>query len=53
MNQPEAESDTGGSGSTPVTSQEAGSKRGGEEYALTGSGSAYRGKGGGPPSEKV
>ena len=38
----------GGSESTPIAFQEAGNKRGGEEHASMGSGSAYRGEGGGP-----
>ena len=43
----------GGLESTPVTFQEVGNKRGGEEHASMGSGSAYRGERGGPPSKKV
>ena len=39
--------------STPIAFQEAGNKRGGEEHASMGSGSAYWGEGGGPPSIKV
>ena len=37
----------------PVTSKEAGNERRGEEHAPMGSSSAYRGEGGGPPSEEV
>ena len=43
----------GGSDSTPITFQEAGNKRGGEEHASMGSCSAYWGEGGGPPSKKI
>ena len=39
--------------STPITSQEVGNKRRGEELAPAGSGPAYRGEEGGPPSKKV
>ena len=37
----------------PITSKEAGNKRRGEEHTLTGSGSAYRGEGGGPLAKEV
>ena len=37
----------------PITSQEMGNKRRGEEHTLMGSSSAYRGEGGGPPAKKV
>ena len=37
----------------PVTSQEAGNERRGEEHTPMGSGSAYKDEGGGPPSKKV
>ena len=47
------EATPGGSESTPVAFQEAGNKRGGEEHTSMGSGSAYRGEGGGPPYKKV
>ena len=43
----------GGSESTPITFQEVGNKKGGEEHTLMGSSSAYRGEGGEPPSKKV
>ena len=39
--------------STPVTSKEVGNERRGEEHTPMGSGSAYRGKGGGPPPKEV
>ena len=38
----------------PVTSKEAGNERRGKEHPPpTGSGSAYRGEGGGPPAKEV
>ena len=37
----------------PITSKEVGNERRGEEHTPTGSGSAYRGKGGGPPAKEV
>ena len=37
----------------PVTSKEVGNERRGEEHAPMGSVSAYRGKGGEPPSKEV
>ena len=47
---PKPEATPGGSEFTPITPQEAGNQR--EEHTSMGSGSAYRGEGGGPPSKK-